>query len=82
MGRVRDDVELRNRPEPARGPLQDAPVADDERPAAREDVRMGERLQHDLRTDPGRIAHGDRQDGPDIIRHLTSNTGRNFSRQC
>ena len=75
VGGVLDQVELRGLPQPGRGALQDAPVPDDKRPAAPEDVRVGECLQHDLGTDPGRIAHGDRQDGPDNLRHLTSNTG-------
>ena len=41
------------------GSLQDAPIPDHDWPAALEDIRMGQCLQHDFGTDPGRIAHGD-----------------------
>ncbi|MCD6058862.1 MAG: hypothetical protein K0Q89_2392 [Thermomicrobiales bacterium] len=67
--RIRDNGELREVSEPARGSLQDAPIPDHEWPAALEDNRMGQCLHHDLGTDPGRIAHGDRQQGSGVFTH-------------
>ena len=46
---------------PARGPFQQAGIADHEWAAAVEEIAVGECLEDDLGADPGRIAHGDRQ---------------------
>ena len=56
---VSDSVESDIPIEPARGPLQDAPVANDEWPAALVDIRMGECFQDDFRTDSSRVTHRD-----------------------
>jgi hypothetical protein len=65
-------VELARAIEPTRRTLQDASVADDQRPAALVDVRMSERFQDDFRTDSSRVSHRDRQEGPHRIRHIGS----------
>src|SRR5215213_2580752 len=75
---VRDDVELRKLSKPPRGPLQDAPIPDHKRPAVLEDIDMSERLQHDLRTNSGRIAHGNGQEWFSRPRHLVSKTTVNL----
>src|SRR6185312_1997930 len=61
--RLGDVVEDRRAlPDPVSRPREDAAIANDERPAALEDLWMGQRFEHDLRADPRRIAHRNREE--------------------
>ena len=57
----RADVSSISAPDELRGPPQNLRMADHERPHVLVNLRIAPSADDDLRPDPGRIAHGDRQ---------------------